>query len=184
MFTVSSDFIATFKIGDNINYNLGTLRVLYRCFEVSPPVDRTYLCKPITIALVSITEAMLYDFIERVKGPERVDTLPRDIIDGIKAKTYKKLDHYIASARKHDLFDADDGFYARLDELRKLRNRIHIQNEKKHFERNEGDAFSVTRKARAEEVLEYVCKYLSYKHTRSARGYVATFEFPWTPHYT
>lgn len=69
------------------------------------------------------------------------------------SKSLKKI--YIASAKKHNLFDAtDSNLYDSLDELRKLWNRIHIQILKKHFEIDEYDAFSEARMKQAEKVLE------------------------------
>ena len=62
MFTVSSRFIRNFKLGDNINHNLKILSLLYRQFDCAAEPDKRLLCKPITILLVSIVEALLYDF--------------------------------------------------------------------------------------------------------------------------
>jgi hypothetical protein len=74
--------------------------------------------------------------------------------DYIRLKKIDEFDKYIASATKHDLFNlADSGFYQQLDELRRLRNRIHIQNTRNDFERNEYDAFNDDRKALAEKAL-------------------------------
>ena len=56
-------------------------------------------------------------------------------INYIRGKHIDELDKYISSAKKHDLFDEPDSdFYEALDQLRKLRNRVHIQNKKNHFE--------------------------------------------------
>ena len=49
MFTVSSGFIAIFKTGDNINYNLRILRLLYNRYANASNEDRRLLCKPITV---------------------------------------------------------------------------------------------------------------------------------------
>ncbi len=180
MFSVSSCFIADFKIGDNINYNLKTLRVLYEIGGENAE-RRKHLPKPITITLVSIVEAMLYDFIRRVQSRESVPTLPKATLQALKAKVYSKLTNLVAGAKTHDLFQADAEFYDQIEELRQLRNRVHIQNERNHFERDESRAFSAARQYRAEEVLEYIAKFLAANHPRKAslHGYVRDLQFPW-----
>ncbi len=183
-FTVSSCFVADFKIGDNINHNLETLRLFYRlCDEdwALYPVLR----KPIIVTLVSIAEAMLYDFIARIQSPEHVRTLPPKIVAALNAGDYLKLTNLISGAKAYNLFEAGDEFYEQLDELRKLRNRVHIQNEKEHFELDETKAFSAARKRKAEEALEYSAKFLALNHPRmeTTHGFVADFEFPWEEHW-
>jgi hypothetical protein len=137
------------------------------------------------VTIVSIAEAMLYDFIARIQSREWVSTLPSETIADIKSKTYGQLTRLIDGARKHALFEADSEFYQSLDDLRKLRNRVHIQNEKDHFERNEATAYSAERLQVAERALELIAKTLADKHPRgpSTRGFVKDFEFPWEEHY-
>jgi hypothetical protein len=67
MVTIESKFIGDFKVGDNINYNLEVLAVLYNRFNNAGPAQRRLLCKPIIILLAAIVEAALYDFHKRVK---------------------------------------------------------------------------------------------------------------------
>jgi hypothetical protein len=67
MLKVSSAFIGNFKIGDNIHYNLEVLKTLYACNEELSPDQKRFLDKPITVTLVSICEALIYDFIDRSK---------------------------------------------------------------------------------------------------------------------
>ncbi len=67
VFEISSNFIGTFKIGDNINHNLAILELLYRSYEAAAADDRRRLCKPITITLISIIEACLCDFHKRAR---------------------------------------------------------------------------------------------------------------------
>jgi hypothetical protein len=45
MFTVSSNFIGNFKLGDNINHNLEILQLLYRQFDQSKFRNKRLLCK-------------------------------------------------------------------------------------------------------------------------------------------
>jgi hypothetical protein len=183
MFTVPSCFIANFKIGDNINHNLEILRLLYQLPE--DDVNRKQLlCKPIIVTLVSIMEAMLYDFLWRIgESPERTTTLPVETIEAIREKNcLNKTTHLVGAAKKHNLFETDEKFYEQISKLITLRNRIHIQNERRHFERDEPEAFNPMRQRIAEESLEYIAKLLAKKHPRgngSTHGHVKHFEFLW-----
>ena len=187
MFTVNSNFIGNFKLGDNINYNLGVLRLLYRYFESSEPAEQALLRKPIILTLVSIIEAVLHDFHFRIRcyTVEGVRNLPIEVLDYVRGKKLDELEKYISSARKHDFFGlAYINFYDVLDELRKLRNRIHIQNSKNHFEPDETNAFSEQRKIQAEKVLEIVTKTMAKKYSRGDNLHcVEDFEFPWKEYY-
>jgi hypothetical protein len=68
--------------------------------------------------------------------------------------------------------------------LRRLRNRIHIQNSKGHFEPDEFSAFTESRKIKAEKVLERTIKTMAQKYDRGAEyKYVSDFELPWNEHF-
>jgi hypothetical protein len=104
--------------------------LLYDYYNREDWAGKRRLCKPIIILLVSIIEAVLHDFHGRIRKftYEGVVNLPSEIILYVRSKMMDDLEKYIASARKHDLFGAQDAaFYNLLDELRRLRNRIHIQ---------------------------------------------------------
>lgn len=187
MFTIKSHFIAIFKVGDNINHNLQILSLLYRYFDSAKEEDRALLRKPIIIGLVSITEAILYDFHKRINlfTNEGVKNLPANVMAYIRGKKLDELGKYIDSARKHNLFQArDHRFYDILDELRKLRNRVHIQNTNGDFEPDECDAFSEKRRVLAEKVLEKVMRVMSAKYPRrESHHFVEDFTLPWTAHF-
>jgi hypothetical protein len=189
MFTVSSGFIGNFKLGDNINHNLSVLALLYRYYGKEDQNGKGLLRKPIIITLVSIIEAVLHDFHGRIRifTYEGVVNLPSDIANYVRSKTMKdELGKYIASAKKHNLFAAQNvGFYDLLDELRRLRNRVHIQNTKDDFEPDDWNAFTEVRKEKAEKSLEKTLKIMAAKYPRPkhARGYVTDFELPWPAHF-
>jgi len=189
MFTVSSGFIADFKLGDNINHNLSVLALLYRYYNEEDGTGKRLLRKPIIILLVSIIEAVLHDFHSRIRKftYEGVVNLPYEIIEYVRSKKTKdELEKYIASARKHDLFVSEDvAFYDLLDELRRLRNRVHIQNTKRDFEPDDYNAFNEARRVKAEQALERTMKTMAAKYPRPAhaRGYVADFKLPWAAHF-
>lgn len=109
--------------------------------------------------------------------------IPLSVTQHIRFKKIDDLKKYIESAKKQDLFDeVDKQFYAHLDELRRLRNRIHIQNEKRDFESDEFNAFNQQRKALAERVLEKTLRTMERKFARD-KDHVADFILPWEPHY-
>jgi hypothetical protein len=187
MFTVSSSFIGKFKLGDNINHNLEILGVLYRQFDQANDHDKRILCKPIILTIVSVIEAVLHDLHFRIQKHtfEGVANLAGSVIDYVRGKHLDELEKYIVSARKHDFFGVkDSNFYEVLDELRRLRNRIHIQNTKQDFELDEFNAFNETRKRQAEKILEKTLKTMAEKYSRDSQySYVRDFELPWTEHF-
>ena len=188
MFTVSSTFIGDFKLGDNINYNLRILALLYDQQVSGDQRQKQLLCKPIIILLASICEAVLYDLHLRIQTytTEGVKNVARSVMDYVRKKRIDEFEKYIVSAKKHDFFDAaDSDLYEILDGLRKLRNRVHIQNTKKHFQPDDCNAFTLARQLKAEEALEKVLKTMVAKYARSSDvpPCVADFVLPWDEHY-
>jgi len=186
MFTINANFIGRFKTGDNIVYNLKILSLLYRKFHESTDDQKKLLCKPIVILIASITEAVLHDFHSRMSGhtSEGIQNIAITALEYIRGKKIDRFEMYINSARKHDLFDADFDYYENLDFLRKLRNRIHIQDTKRILEENERDVFTKDRKKMAEEVIEKIVKIMSVKYPRPSEfaDFVDDFVFPWEEH--
>ncbi len=189
MVTVSSNFMWSFKTGDNINHNLRLLALLNEFYEQGNSTQKRLLCKPIILILVSIIEAVLHDFHMRIKRHklESIVGLATTVIDYVREMQLKdELEKYIASARKHNFFKMTDmKFYDRLDDLRRLRNRIHIQNTKNNFEVDEYKAFNDARKIMAEKVLEKTLKTLTEKYPRTGKriGLVTDFKLPWTEYF-
>ena len=188
MFVIKSGFMGSFKLGDNINHSLRVLALLYNYQSNATPGQQTLLCKPIIILIASVCEAVLYDFHLRIRTYtfEGVRNIAQGVMVYVRSKKIDEFAKYIASAKKHDLFDATDtNFYESLDSLRKLRNRIHIQNPKNHFEPDDGNAFTLNRQTTAEKVLEKVLKTMATKYSRDREryGYVADFEMPWNEHF-
>lgn len=74
--------------------------------------------------------------------------------------------------------------YEKLDELRQVRNRVHIQNVKKQLDLDEGRVFTPERQKSTEEMLERVLKHVSdkYKRPEHVQGFVDEFELPWEEH--
>lgn len=180
-----SSFIGSFKLGDNINYNLKILGRLYEYYESSSRDKKHLLHKPIIVIISSIIEAILYDFYNRAKlhTREGIANIGIEILTHIRSeKGLSKFGRYIATAEKHDLFAGmGANFYNDLKELSKIRNRVHIQNDKKEFEADDQYAFNSTRKRLAERTLEGVMRIMAERHPRGKgiRGHVADFHLPW-----
>lgn len=186
MVTINSSFMGDFKLGDNICYNLKVLRTLYHLRRLGDARQRLHLRKPIIVLNVSIIEAVLYDFHKRIRTftYEGVANLSANAIAYIQGKRIDELERYIASAKKHDFFDqGQTDFYDALDELRKIRNRVHIQNTKQHFEPDDHAAFSEPRLTLSERCLELVMRTMAKKYARPKHNFVADFELPWDAHF-
>jgi hypothetical protein len=184
MATYESKFIGDFKLGDNIVFNLSILKTLYAYRAVGIPAQRRYLQKPITLLNISVIEALLYDFHSRIRNNTREGiALPQKMLDAIRGKQLDEFEKYIASAKKNDFFDLKDTvFYDKLDDLRKLRNRVHIQNTKNHFEKDDNQAFSEDRMILSEQALEEFIRTFARKFARD-HSYVANFDLPWDTHF-
>lgn len=126
---------------------------------------------------------MLYDFIEvRIftHTNEGIKNISNNTLERIRSKRINRMSQYIDCIKKYNLF-GDEG-YETLDELRKLRNRIHIQN-LQHFELDEEEVFDDVRKVSSEKMLEKIAKFLSTKYSRGREFiYCDDFEFPWQEH--
>ena len=178
---IKAGFIGNFKLGDNINYNLGILQALY---DKDKEENICSLNKPITIIVISIIEALLYDFHFKAKWYtcEGITNVTDKVLFYIRNKKINRFNKYIKSARKHKIFNENDQLiYDDLETLRKLRNRIHIQNENNDFARDEADAFSIDRKILAEKTLEKIMKHMSENHDREFKN-VDDFILPWSAH--
>jgi hypothetical protein len=186
MITIESKFIGDFKIGDNINHNLKVLEVMYKHYAAANDAEKRLLCKPIVVMLVALIDAVFYDLHTRIK------TFTREGVENVIAssiayiRSQKNIDDfgkYIASAKKHSLIEpSGDKLYDDLDELRKLRNRIHIQNTRNYLPRNEYDAFSADKKLLAEKAVEKTFRVMTKKYARKL-DYVDNFNLPWEPHF-
>ena len=187
MFKIDSGFVGDFKTGDNINYNLMCLRALYKAQNSVTPAETSHFCKPIISTMAFIVEALLHDLFFRIQNhtKEGVQHIAEKVMKKVQSKTLDQLETYIASAKKHNLL-SDDGtdLYDDLDELRKVRNRVHIQNIKKEPPRDEGDIFTFKRQKSTEELLEKILKHFSnkYKRPEDIQGFVKDFELPWAQH--
>jgi hypothetical protein len=188
---IDSHFIGNFKDGDNICYNLNVLRVLYEQTPHTTPGDICYTRKPKIVFIVSVIEAALDDLFYKIRHytSEGVPNMPIEVLNKVRIKptSYNKFENQIKLAEKYDFFDAKgSNLYEVLDYLRKLRNRIHIQNNLRYRPLNETNAFTETDLIRSEKICEYILKKMIVKYPRNitARNYVDDFYLPWSEHIT
>ncbi len=184
-FIISPNFLDNFKIGDNINYNLKILKLLYENYNNHQ--NGKLLVKPIVIINTSIIEALLFDFIEnRIRKANRTEMLFENILEVLKSKKLDKFEHYISQAKKYDFFSMKDtDFYNAMDSLRKKRNRVHIQNSKFDVPSNESEIFNIKSKELSEKVLEKTLTTLldEYSRREEYHNYVEDFHLPWDKHF-
>lgn len=179
----NSGFIGNFKTGDNIAHNLDLLAILYKYYNsTEDEEEKVLLRKPIIVTNVSVMEAIIYDFRFRAKSftNEGISKIDKQTIAKISDGKKDVFDKLIAMVRVLNIFTQVPKFYDLLDELRQLRNRVHIQNEKKYKPLDEKDAFSEVRLEDSEFYLEYIIRYMTINHNRGkGRNHVRDFVLPW-----
>ena len=183
MFIVKSGFIWNFLHGDNIIYNLDILSVLYKNFDSLEYNDKRRLCKPIIIILVSIIESVVYDLLLRIKESknEIPSNIPNLMINDILTKDYNDFSKVLDLCYKYNIFEfKNKEIYKVIHDLRKLRNRIHIQNEKNYSLKREYKAFTFKQKENAEILCEHIFKLFYSKFKRNEEYHLVNdFKFPW-----
>lgn len=181
-----NSFIWTFKIGDNILYNLDVIFKLVE--DHDKPNGRNY-AKPISILCVSVIEAILVDFLERLDSAtrhypsklgkrrkqikEKLDSEKRDFQSTFLGEVYqyKRLRNFgykelVEFYEKFDILGSKPDTYETLQKLGYFRNRVHIRNYFGNFERNESRTFSEERTQKTIDIMEDIFKYLSTNYPR------------------
>jgi hypothetical protein len=165
---ITGTFMWSFKKGDNIVYNFDIIWELYRARRAATATHKHKYNKPIILLQMSIVECILDDFVNRVGQHvrDRIPNITPAQIADFRTKKRDKLEHYIAAAKKHDLFDADDAFYANMDLLRQARNRFHIQNAGRLDPADESVLFRGALLTMAENTFEVVLERMMGKFFR------------------
>ena len=166
-------------------HNLSTLSELYAIQETGSTIQKKLLRKPIIVFIASVAEAVLFDLYLRIEHYTRegVQNIPEELLEEIRTKILDEFAKYIDNAKSKKLLGTDAVFYSNLHDLRKLRNRIHIQNSKNHFEPDDSVAFSRARQITAERTLESLMKIMERDYARVNVGdHVAEFILPWNAH--
>lgn len=182
-FRVAIDtFIWNFNIGKNIEYNFLILTSLIKD-------DNELYNKPISIISVSIIEAILVDFIERLDVstrhfPETLKLEEIKIKDSLakhkkdfetvfldEVSIYKKLKNFryqdlVEICREHDLLGTDPTVYKNLQKMGWYRNRVHIKNYLNNFEKTESRTYSHRRTQQTIDYLDRLTNFMSKNYSR------------------
>ena len=168
---------------DNVNYNFEIVEILYKA--KSQNGNDLLFNKPITILLVAMIECMLEDFMVRIKthSSEVIPNLVQSVVAAIRGKQLDKFGHVIVQVEKHNLLRVASGdtIYAELEFLRKVRNRMHIQEMDGGLDKDEYQIFTDLTRKKAERAFERTCEVLCNIHPRwgSAPLPMADFPRPW-----
>jgi len=163
-------------MGDNIRYNLEVLEALYQNKDI-------VLVKPKIVIQVSLIEACLYDFTFRIRTlTTEFQYLEASIREKIRGRSnYKayKLEPMIERCRKHLIMQQNDAFWDAFDELRKLRNRTHIQNQHNNWPPDERDGFTIENLNKAETSVDDFFKWMQCEYPRPPHIQSFDLKFPW-----
>ena len=180
---IDTSFIANFKLGDNIKFNLECISALYKKLDTKWAAER----KPIILLNTCVIESLMIDFVRRVKIHTReftyLDEPKRKAIRGFDSdKKHWNFDSSINKFRHYQLLGNSEDFYRSLKHLKELRNRIHIHNTV--FDPDECNVWKPKALHASEACLEYTARYLSHHYPRRIVGdFVGGFTLPWAPHF-
>jgi hypothetical protein len=174
---IPSNFIGDFKVGDNLVYNAGLLCALHK------NNDDGDLNKMIVVQVGSILEAALGQIIYRAQNFNRegVPNIAEADRKQIEGKKIDKLNSIIDVMRKYGMLDElGGGIYDDLHNLRKHRNKIHIQDDYENVPRDEGVAFTADMCSWSLDLCARVLLHLSQKFPRplDVAAYVEPLQIP------
>lgn len=180
-----------FKVGDNIKHNIQEVFFLYRIKKENCVCtkEEQFLNKHISITLVGIIEAILYDFVVRLSDATNQFPL---IIDDKKRKDIKKyiskqkvpvelkelkikifrvknytFNQILRLLKEFELLEQKDSpIYDTLENATYFRNRIHICNWFNNFEKDEKYVFTDRRLEILEKLVIYVLTTMEAKYSR------------------
>ena len=181
-----NQFIWEFKIGDNVSYNLNLVFSLIRDHNSDRGCNYS---KPISILCVSIMEAILVDFLERLdkatyRFPEslgeskekiklRLSKEKQDFEKVYEDETfkYRRLRNFgykdiVSLFEEFSLLGSSTEVYVNLQNMGRFRNRVHIRNYFGNFERNESRTFS---EVRTQKTINYMSKLFKYMEKNYSR---------------
>lgn len=127
----------------------------------------------------------MIDFIRRVKVHIRefqyLNVKTRAKIRELKSDSaHWKFNESIKKFRQFRLIGKDDEIYTELDDLKELRNKIHIHN--LSIDKNKSNLWNKENLTRSERMVEYLILYMSKNYPRPLDDFVGGFNLPWNPH--
>ena len=177
----NTSFVRSFKTGDNIALNVESIALMHRIRAELPEHEAWKLNKSIVIAAASIIEACLFELVQRARFNTRegIPNISQKHLDAIRKTKKDGLQFCVAIAREMKFLGPASGeIYNDLNDLVKLRDRIHIQNKWKHSPKCEKLAFNSESVLVAERCLEKVLVCLSRKYPRNM-CYTPPLHLPW-----
>ncbi len=177
----TEQFFWDFKRMDNVNYNFEIVELLYKA-KIDNGNDK-HFNKPIIIHLVGIIECILYDFEGRIRG-FRNDPFPSitpEEVEYVRSEKYTdELKKLIPRFKEQNLLRVASGetLYDDLEHLRKVRNRVHIQNRYGTAPRDEINAFTNTELVKTQECFEKVCNVFCNVYPRWNKNPMPMEDFP------
>lgn len=180
-----------FKVGDNIKHNAQEAFFLYKikkdnCAGVK---EKQFLNKHISMTLIGIIEAILYDFVVRLNDatnhfPLTIDDkkkkdikkyiseqkVPYELkklkVKVLKVKNYS-LSQILKLLQKFELLESKNSpVYNTLEQATHFRNRIHIYNWFDNFEIDEKYVFTDKRLEILERLVIYILTTMEAKYSR------------------
>ena len=137
------------------------------------------LNKPIIVLCSSMIELCLCEVFHRARfhTKEGVPTLSAKQLRGLSMTSKDEFSLYISQCRQNKVLGTGE-VYDKLEKLRRLRNRTHIQNLSAEAPRCERKAFSNTEVDNAAKLLEEVLRCISTRYPRP-KTYTEDVILPW-----
>lgn len=177
----TGQFFWDFKKMDNVNYNFDVLEVLYSAKKANNNDQR--FNKPIILLIMGIIECTLYDFIERIHqySNDSFPNITQTLVSYFRNKSETdELRVLIPRIRSQNLLRVSqtDTLYSDLEHLRKVRNRVHVQNKYVMKPLDEIDVFTDAEVTRAQQCLEKVYDTLCNVYPRWKNQPIPMTDFP------
>lgn len=180
-----------FKFGDNIKHNIEGVFFLYKIKSdtCQTTKEKQFLNKHISIVLVGVIEAILYDFVVRLS--EATNHFPMIIDNSVRNEIKKyiaeekvpyefprsknkilRVNNYslfqiLKILKKFELLESKNSpIYDTLEQATFLRNRIHIYNWHNNFEVDEKYVFTEKRLEILEKIFIYILTTMEAKYAR------------------
>lgn len=177
----TDQFFWDFKRMDNVNYNFEIVELLYEAKKQAN--NNPHFNKPLIILLVAIIECMLYDFLIRIqtRSNDPLPNLAEPVINFFKnSNTTDELKRLIPEIKSQNLLNCRTGdtIYGDLEDLRIVRNRLHIQNKYNALDKDELRVFTNTELRKAEHCFEKICETLCNVYPRWNKQPLPMVDFP------
>lgn len=134
--------------------------------------------------MTGIIECTLYDFLKKIDEHvfEKVPNLEMDVIYCIKKMDLpNKLTNFSDICRKYYLLGQDKKIYEDIQDIANIRNRIHIQNQKKLKPLDENKRWTKDQIQRCGKLLRdiFILMCLSYLREKRVIPPLSDFPIPW-----